>query len=167
MAMMKSSWPFLSPLTSHIIYIPQQEYVANKDHYLLDLLDLPKHSYMLKFIELTKNSEDCLTWYCSTLPSRAKSLQGCPTGKRVTRKSITKSSSSSKYAGNCHILYMFLQGDKTQIDEDFRNDGNWVTVTDQSSETVDIEMIEMGTNIDRSEPSSEKAEPINDKAIKD
>jgi hypothetical protein len=44
---------------------------------------------------------------------------------------------------------------------------NRQTVTDQSSESVKIEMIEMSTNIDKSEPSSKKAEPINEKTIKD
>lgn len=44
---------------------------------------------------------------------------------------------------------------------------NRQTVTDQSSASGNIEMIEMSTNIDKSEPSSEKAEPINEKTIKD
>ena len=45
-------------------------------------------------------------------------------------------------------------------------DDNRQTVTDQSSECVQIEMIEMSTNIDKSEPSSNNAEPINEKTIK-
>jgi hypothetical protein len=45
---------------------------------------------------------------------------------------------------------MFLQRDKDQIDEDFRKEDNRVIVTDQSSESVNIEMIEMSTNIDKS-----------------
>jgi hypothetical protein len=45
-----------------------------------------------------------------------------------------------------------LQGDTTQID--FRKDDNRVTVTDQNSESVNIETIEMSTNIEKSEPSS-------------
>jgi len=147
-------------------YIPQQEFIAKLDH---DLLDLPKEPYMLKLIELTSNSDDCLTWYRSTLVSRAKSLQGCPTGKLFTRKSTTKSSSTSKYARDCYILYMFLQGDKTQIDEVFRKDDNRVTITDQSSESVNIEMIEMRTNIHvlmERVAQLEKTEQINDKTIK-
>ena len=51
---------------------------------------------------------------------------------------------------------MFLQRDKDQIDEDFRKEDNRVIVTDQSSESVNIEMIEMSTNIDKSGPSSKK-----------
>ena len=43
---------------------------------------------------------------------------------------------------------------------------NRQTVIDQSSECVKIEMIEMSPNIDKSEPSSNKAEPINEKTIK-
>ena len=64
------------------------------------------------------------------------------------------------------ILCRFIQCDKTQIDDDFRKDDNRVTVTDQSSESVNIEMIEMSTNIDNSEQSSKKAESINEKTIK-
>ena len=86
-------------------------------------------------------------WNSFPLASRAKSLQGCPTGKLFTRKSTTKSSSTYKYARDCYILYMLLQGDKTQIDEFFRKDDNRVTINDQSSESVNIEMIEMRTNI--------------------
>jgi hypothetical protein len=106
---------------------------------------------MLTLTELTNNSEACLTWYRSTLTSRANSLQGCPAGKLVTRKATTKSSSTSKYARNCYIRDV-LQGDTTQID--FRKDDNRVTVTDQNSESVNIETIEMSTNIEKSEPSS-------------
>ena len=65
-------------------YIPQKKCVARLDRNHLDLLDLPKDSYIIKLIELTNNSDDCLTWYRSTLTSRPKSLQGCPTGKLVT-----------------------------------------------------------------------------------
>ena len=45
-----------------------------------------------------------------------------------------------------------LQGDTTQID--CKKDDNRVTVTDQNSESVNIETIEMSTNIGKSEPSS-------------
>ena len=93
-------------------YTPQQEYITRLDHYCLDLLDLLKDSYMLKLTELTNNSEHCLTWYRSTLTRRVKSLQRCPTGQLSHPKSTRKSSSTSKYARNCYILCMFLQGDK-------------------------------------------------------
>ena len=110
----------------------------------------------MKLIELTNNSADYLTWYRSALPSRTKSLQGCPTGKLVTGKYTTKGSSSFKYARNYYIQYMFLQRDTDQIDEDFRKEDNRVIVTDQSSESVNIEMIEMSTNIDKSGQYSKK-----------
>jgi hypothetical protein len=45
-------------------------------------------------------------------------------------------------------------------------DDNRQTITDQSSASGNIEMIEMSTNIDKSEPSSNKAEPIHEKTIK-
>ena len=53
---------------------------CQKDHYLLDLLDLPHYSFMLKLTELTNNSEACLTLYRSKLTSRANSLRECSTG---------------------------------------------------------------------------------------
>jgi hypothetical protein len=64
---------------------------------------------------------------------------------------------------------MLLQGDKTQIDEFFRKDDNRVTITDQSSESVNIEMIEMRTNIHallERVTQLEKTEQINEKTIK-
>ncbi|CAC5372012.1 unnamed protein product [Mytilus coruscus] len=117
------------------VYVPQQEFIAKLDY---DLADLPKETYISKLIEKTNNSDDCLTWYRSTLASRAKSIQGCPTGKLYNRKSTTKSTSTSKYARDCYIIYMFLQGDKTQIDEVFRKDDNKLSVVEHNSE-VDYE----------------------------
>ena len=64
---------------------------------------------------------------------------------------------------------MLIQGDKTQIDEFFRKDDNRVTITDQSSESVNIEMIEMRTNIHallERVTQLEKTEQINEKTIK-
>jgi hypothetical protein len=64
---------------------------------------------------------------------------------------------------------MLLQGDKTQIDEFFRKDDNRVTINDQSSESVNIEMIEMRTNIHallERVTQLEKTEQINEKTIK-
>ena len=46
-------------------------------------------------------------------------------------------------------MFLHVQGDKIQIYEDFRkDDNNRITVADQSSESVKIEMIEISTNID-------------------
>ena len=53
--------------------------VEHQIHYDKNVLDLPQYSFMLKLTELTNNSEACLTWYRSTLTSRANSLQGCST----------------------------------------------------------------------------------------
>ncbi|CAC5398849.1 unnamed protein product [Mytilus coruscus] len=125
------------------VYVPQQEFIAKLDY---DLADLPKQTYISKLIEKTNNTDDCLTWYRSTLASREKSIQGCPTGKLDNRKSTTKSTSTSKYAKDCYIIYMFLQGDKTQIDEVFRKDDNKLSVVEHNSEVVSNEIIEMRAN---------------------
>ncbi|CAC5358301.1 unnamed protein product [Mytilus coruscus] len=126
------------------VYVPQQEFIAKLDY---DLADLPKQTYISKLIEKTNNSDDCLTWYRSTLASRAKIYTGVSHRKLYNRKSTTKSTSTSKYARDCYIIYMFLQGDKTQIDEVFRKDDNKLSVVEHNSEVVSNEIIEMRANI--------------------
>ncbi|CAG2225389.1 unnamed protein product [Mytilus edulis] len=148
------------------VYVPQQEFIAKLDH---DLADLPKETYISKLIEKTNNSDDCLTRYRSTLAGRAKSIQGCPTGKLFNRKSTTKSTSTFKYARDCYIIYMFLQGDKTQIDEVFRKDEHKLSVVDHNSEVVSNEIIEMRANIHillERVSELEKSDQKNEKVIK-
>ncbi|CAG2243072.1 unnamed protein product [Mytilus edulis] len=148
------------------VYVPQQEFIAKLDY---DLADLPKETYISKLIEKTNNSDDCLTWYRSTLAGRAKSIQGCPTGKLYNRKSTTKSTSTSKYARDCYIIYMFLQGDKTQIDEVFRKDDNKLSVVEHNNEVVSNEIIEMRANIHillERVSELEKSDQKNEKVIK-
>ncbi|CAG2250537.1 unnamed protein product [Mytilus edulis] len=147
-------------------YVPQQEFIAKLDY---DLADLPKETYISKLIEKTNNSDDCLTWYRSTLAGRAKSIQGCPTGKLFNRKSTTKSTSTSKYARDCYIIHMFLQGDKTQIDEVFRKDENKLSVVDHTNDVVSNEIIEMRANIHillERVSDLEKSDQKNEKVIK-
>ncbi|CAG2248803.1 unnamed protein product [Mytilus edulis] len=81
---------------------------------------------------MTNDIENTITWYRSILTSRAKSVQGCPTGKLYTRKSTSRSSSTLKYAKDCYILYMFINGDSSGIDEVFRKDDS-KSVSDQST----------------------------------
>ncbi|CAG2220218.1 unnamed protein product [Mytilus edulis] len=100
-------------------FMPNQDFIAKLD---LELIDLPRDSYIVKLIELTNDSDDTITWYRSMLTSRAKSIQGCPLGKLITRKSTNRGSSSQKYAKDCYLLQQFISGDPSSIDEVFRKD---------------------------------------------
>ena len=86
-------------------YIPNQDFIAMLDR---ELDELAKEPFIVKLIELTNESEDTITWYRSVLASRARSLQGCPLGKLVTRKSTHKTSSLQKYALVTVIYYIYL-----------------------------------------------------------
>jgi len=108
--------------------IPNQEFIAMLDR---DLLDLPRDSYISKLKELTHDNDDTITWYRNTLASRARSIEGCPLGKLFTRKSTNKSSSTLKYARDCYMLYMFIRGDQSGIDEIFRKE-ELKSVSDQN-----------------------------------
>lgn len=60
-----------------------------------------------------------ITWYRSTLNSRASVLTSYPKGNLVTRKSTNKSSSAEKYARDCFIIQSFISGDSSEIMEVF------------------------------------------------
>ncbi|CAC5426419.1 unnamed protein product [Mytilus coruscus] len=100
-------------------FVPNQDFIAMLDQ---ELIDLHRDSYIAKLIELTNDSDDTITWYRSMLTSRAKSIQGCPLGKLITRKSTNKGSSSQKYAKDCYLLHQFISGDPSSIEEVFRKD---------------------------------------------
>ncbi|CAG2232272.1 unnamed protein product [Mytilus edulis] len=125
-------------------FVPNQEFISLLDQ---ELSDLPRDSYVLKLIELTHDSENTITWYRTILASRAKSIQGCPTGKLFTRKSTNRSSSTQKYAKDCYLIYMFINGDDSSIDDVFRKvDHN--SISDQSKTvTHDCNIIEMRVTV--------------------
>ncbi|VDI21735.1 Hypothetical predicted protein [Mytilus galloprovincialis] len=110
-------------------FVPSQEFIAKLDD---NLFNLPRDLYIPKLLEMTNDIENTITWYRSILTSRAKSVQGCPTGKLYTRKGTSRSSSTLKYAKDCYILYMFINGDSSGIDEVFRKDES-KSVNDQST----------------------------------
>ena len=95
-------------------------------HNRLDLIQglVPPHyvcnGYVSKLLQVTNESDDSITWYRSAITSRARSIQGCPIGKLLNRKSTNTSSSSFKYARDCYILEMFIRGDKSQNRRSFQ-----------------------------------------------
>ena len=69
-------------------------------------------------------------------------------GMLLNRKSTNKSSSSSKYARDCYVLEMFIQGDKSQIEEVFRKeDQTKPSVTESSTDSSNINIIELRVSV--------------------
>ncbi|VDI27220.1 Hypothetical predicted protein [Mytilus galloprovincialis] len=124
-------------------FIPNQDFIAMLD---LELIDLPRDSYIVKLIELTNDSDDTITWYRSMLTSRAKSIQGCPLGKLITRKSTNRGSSSQKYAKDCYLLQQFISGDPSSIDEVFRKDEP-KSVSEHNAVPLNCHLIELKTTL--------------------
>ncbi|CAG2246966.1 unnamed protein product [Mytilus edulis] len=112
----------------------------------LELINLPRDSYIVKLIKLTNDSGDTITWYRSMLTSRAKSIQGCPLGKLITRKSTNRGSSSQKYAKDCYLLQQFISGDPSSIDEVFRKDEP-KSVSEHNAVPLNCHLIELKTTL--------------------
>ncbi|CAC5422292.1 unnamed protein product [Mytilus coruscus] len=126
-----------------IHFIPNQDFIAMLDQ---ELKDLPRDSYIVKLIELTNDSDDTITWHRSMLTSRAKSIQGCPLGKLITRKSTNKGSSSQKYAKDCYLLQQVISGDPSSIDEVFLKDEP-KSVSKHSTLRLKCHLIELRTSL--------------------
>jgi hypothetical protein len=91
-------------------------------------------------------------------------------GKLLNRKSTNKSSSSSKYARDCYVLEMFIQGDKSQIEEVVRKeDQPKPSVFESSNDSSNINIIELRvcvqSHMERVN-ALEKSERNNEKLIK-
>ncbi|KAK3101925.1 hypothetical protein FSP39_007412 [Pinctada imbricata] len=110
-------------------YVPQSTQQMNDVSILLqqnevqlldnELRDLPKELYIEKIRNLVKDSEQLIMWYRNILCSRSQSIQGCPQGKMITRKTTKRSFSVEKYANDCYILTRFLQGERCNIEDVF------------------------------------------------
>ena len=96
--------------------IPHQIKLDKLDN---ELCNLPKDVYINKLLDLCENDESTVYWYRDTLCSRAKKLSDCPSGKLLNRKTTKRGSSTARYAKDCYILYMFMQGEKSSINEIF------------------------------------------------
>lgn len=99
--------------------VPNQEFMSTLDK---ELDQLPKDSYIEKLAELTRNSENLITWYRTVLVNRYNSVNGCPLGRLYTCKNTGRGSATTMYAQDCYMVYMFLNGDNSSIDEVFRKD---------------------------------------------
>lgn len=83
-----------------------------------DMLDnetygLLRDDYVSKLVQLCENQEDALIHYRQTLLSRARSIDGCPKAKLVTRRTTGNKSAQFKYANDCYLLNQFIAGDNS------------------------------------------------------
>ena len=92
---------------------------AEIEHVDSELAHLPKSLYVEKLLFLCRDDEGLICWYRYVLCSRARDMEGCPTGNLVNRKNTKLSSSREKYARDCYALYLFTQGDTSCIEEVF------------------------------------------------
>ena len=91
--------------------------------------NLPRQIYLERLLELSQNSEEFIISYRSYLANSiqqsAQSSQPdtqADTRKLVTRRTTSNSKSIFKYASDCYILYMYIQGENVKIDDLFTKD---------------------------------------------
>ena len=98
------------------------------------LQNLPKDMYVGKLLEMCLNNENMICWYRNVLCSRARLQTDCPKGNLINRKTTKSGSSAQKYARDCHTLYLFTQGDGSNIEQVF--DKQKLNSTDMSKVSV-------------------------------
>lgn len=87
------------------------------------------------------NDESMVCVYRNSLCLRAKQQPEYPQGKLFSRKSTKSNSSTAKYAKDCYILYMFLQGEKSCINEIFdKNKGSALVPEMSNVNTVEMKV---------------------------
>lgn len=85
-------------------------------HDVSEILDnatygLLRDDYVSKLVQMCGNQEDSVIHYRQTLLSRARSIEGCPKAKLVTRRTTGNKSAQIKYANDCYLLNQFIAGD--------------------------------------------------------
>lgn len=96
------------------------------------LHNLPKKLYISMLLDMCSKDENLVSWYRNALRSRAKDQPDCPLEKLLRKKTSSggPSISTCKYAKDCSILYMFLQGEKSCINDNFGKIENNPIVTE-------------------------------------
>ncbi|KAK3087070.1 hypothetical protein FSP39_001227 [Pinctada imbricata] len=135
--------------------ILQQSDIAKLDS---ELCNIPRELYLHKLLQSSMNNESALFWYRNVLCSRAKSMEGCPQGNLINRKSTKKSTSAEKIARDCYIINSFICGDKSGIDEVF--DKSKVNETPRVSQVelrvLTQSLLERVTSLEKARKEDEK-----------
>ena len=82
-----------------------------------ELNNIPKELYTQKLLQITANNESMIAWYRNTMSSRAKVLEGCPSGNMINRKTTNRSTRAEKLSKDCFALHNFINGSKAGIEE--------------------------------------------------
>lgn len=86
----------------------------------MELSDLPKDMYIPRLLVLVNNCEETISGYRTELASRARGCQNPPTGVLRERRNSPKGSILEKYANDCFLLYQFIFGNLSEIDDLFK-----------------------------------------------
>ena len=76
--------------------------------------NLPKSSYIQKLVELCKADPKRIGDYRERLADRVKATENFQQCKLVNRRNSTSSLKSRKYAQDCYVLHMFLNGSRSK-----------------------------------------------------
>ena len=96
---------------------------------------LPKDSYIQQLIELCQNDHARIEDYRERLADRVRATSNFEHNKLVNRRNSTGSSKARKYAHDCYVLHMFINGSRSkEICEIFAQGQNAV----DSSQTLNI-----------------------------
>lgn len=166
------SQPSTCIMPSNFVCLDSSITMNNEGHTALDqmeidtldsqLQNLPKEIYISKLLDLCSNDESMVCWYRNSLCLRARKHPECPQGKLFSRKTTKSNSSTAKYAKDCYILYMFLQGEKSCINEIFdKNKGSALVPEMSKVNTVEIKvaiqtLMQRVTNLEEVVKSKEK-----------
>ncbi|CAH1803264.1 unnamed protein product, partial [Owenia fusiformis] len=87
---------------------PGQQSVTDMDN---ALVNLPKHLYTEKLLDLCFQTGCSVQFYRDHLESKARELHNCPHGEIIQRVGGRKQSRDVKLANDCYMLYSFINGE--------------------------------------------------------
>lgn len=102
-------------------YLNDAPSTSTNDFVLFDnvLQNVPKEFYIEKLLQLSSSNEQIIIEYRALLCTRAKTIEGCPKGNLIQRRTTKGNPSSVRYAKDCYALYMFCNGDTSHLTDVF------------------------------------------------
>lgn len=125
-------------ISSQDSYIPSQNTIEIIDR---TLHSQPRDIYIEKLSKMS-NNESLVTWYRTILFTRASQIEGCPKGKLCHRKTTVNSTSLIKYAKDCFVLNMFMEGDNSEIENVFSKSKTQLNETVNNETLTEINPVE-------------------------
>jgi hypothetical protein len=104
-----------------------------------DLHGLPKHEFVDKLMQMTSGDDNQIGLYKNYLAVQARSVDGCPSGSLIHRKSTEKSTSVWKNAQDCYILFQFMCGESAEIEKVFSKQSKSISSSQPTNQAACIE----------------------------